>query len=517
MTELGEIFAELGISQYLNEFVEQGFDTWDTILDITESDFDALNVKLGHRRKIQRKIAQSRNLSLDRALTSPSRNTPSEDRPADESKISSHRTDGKDGSAVVQGAKRKYRRHPKADDNAPERPPSAYVIFSNKMREDLKGRHLSFTEIAKLVGEHWQNLSPQEREPFEQQASTAKEKYNNELAEYKKTEQYKEYSQYLIEFKTRQAQQQQQQTTDTDNAKRPKLEAHPSTNSNSSGASVSASESWPGRRRVNSAATTGSWPPSGRQLSTPHSPGMLKMNIAHVPVSSPSLQPNATSPTVLPGYRDSQYGDAQQALPWREGQRDETASISRQSPRAMDSADARTSFAGKHQSRSENLNTTGALQHAHRTGDSHPPPSLTSELTSGTTRSSGSSTSTSSSFFNPRTPMEPSGERALPIPSLYPQKSYENQLPPLRATQSSMLGAQSSPHGIPSIMDFPTAMAPMRGHVANTVGGAGQSSLSTNSPEDIPLDPVSALLKAGEIVDRNSRNWRSQMEETRRT
>jgi hypothetical protein len=38
MTELGDIFLELGISQYLEIFVEQGFDTWDTILDITESD-----------------------------------------------------------------------------------------------------------------------------------------------------------------------------------------------------------------------------------------------------------------------------------------------------------------------------------------------------------------------------------------------------------------------------------------------------------------------------------------------
>jgi hypothetical protein len=38
MTELGEIFEELGLSQYLDVFVEQGFETWDTILDITESD-----------------------------------------------------------------------------------------------------------------------------------------------------------------------------------------------------------------------------------------------------------------------------------------------------------------------------------------------------------------------------------------------------------------------------------------------------------------------------------------------
>lgn len=39
MTQLLEtIFGELGITQYLDAFLEQGFDTWETILDITESD-----------------------------------------------------------------------------------------------------------------------------------------------------------------------------------------------------------------------------------------------------------------------------------------------------------------------------------------------------------------------------------------------------------------------------------------------------------------------------------------------
>jgi hypothetical protein len=38
MTELDDIFVELGLSQYLEVFIEHGFDTWDTILDITESD-----------------------------------------------------------------------------------------------------------------------------------------------------------------------------------------------------------------------------------------------------------------------------------------------------------------------------------------------------------------------------------------------------------------------------------------------------------------------------------------------
>lgn len=35
---LDSIFGELGLSQYLDTFVDQGFDTWETILDITESD-----------------------------------------------------------------------------------------------------------------------------------------------------------------------------------------------------------------------------------------------------------------------------------------------------------------------------------------------------------------------------------------------------------------------------------------------------------------------------------------------
>lgn len=135
----------------------------------------------------------------------------------------SAKTDGKDATPtnVQPTGKRKYRRHAKPDENAPERPPSAYVIFSNsmrsilkyetrdltsclEMREDLKGRSLSFTEIAKLVGENWQTLGPAEKEPFEAQAFAQKEKYTIELAEYRQTENYKVYSEYLADFKAKQ-------------------------------------------------------------------------------------------------------------------------------------------------------------------------------------------------------------------------------------------------------------------------------------------------------------------------
>lgn len=38
MTELSVIFARLGLDQYLDSFIVEGFDSWATILDIQEGD-----------------------------------------------------------------------------------------------------------------------------------------------------------------------------------------------------------------------------------------------------------------------------------------------------------------------------------------------------------------------------------------------------------------------------------------------------------------------------------------------
>ena len=69
----------------------------------------------------------------------------------------------------------------------------------------MKGQDLSFTEIAKVVGERWQVLPVESREACESQASAAKEKYYAELAEYKKTPEYEAYQKYLEEFKAKHA------------------------------------------------------------------------------------------------------------------------------------------------------------------------------------------------------------------------------------------------------------------------------------------------------------------------
>lgn len=38
MSELSYVLARLGISQYLESFIAEGFETWETVLEITESD-----------------------------------------------------------------------------------------------------------------------------------------------------------------------------------------------------------------------------------------------------------------------------------------------------------------------------------------------------------------------------------------------------------------------------------------------------------------------------------------------
>lgn len=251
--------------------------------------------------------------------------------------------------------------------------------------------------------------------------------------------------------------------TDLAIAKRPKLDAHPSTSSGtSSGASQHSGDTPISRTRVDSSASnTSQWAASNNQPSPSSQPlSLTKLTSTHVGRNG-QTSPNTSSPTILPGHRESMFDGPLKPLPWREGQRDEAGLSLHQLPRITNSGDRRPS----HPSPSVSDTVSGSLQHAQRTGKGNPPPLMTSESTAGTVMSSASSGSTnSSSYFTPRTPMEPPLDRALPIPSLFAQKSsssYENQLPPLRppslSPQSSMLTAQHSPNSMlfPLISFFP--------------------------------------------------------------
>lgn len=301
MSDLGERLERLGLSQYLEVFVSEGFDSWETVLDITESDLSHLNVKLGHRRKLQRAIAESRGQSADRPLPIALGNATASIDGSYRSDDSAAEGKGKQGDTTASGAtgstKRKYRRHPKADEHAPERPPSAYVIFSNQVRETLRGQELSFTEIAKVVGERWQVLPAEERETCERQANTAKERYYAELTEYKKTPQYESYQKYLEEFKAKHAA--------PTKGKRSKLETETSTSTRSNSHEQPGGGDRSAIRRISSAQSDPFTAGHNRSESSP------PVGPARLPAGPQYPTPKSNSPATqsLPGLNSPHMAD----------------------------------------------------------------------------------------------------------------------------------------------------------------------------------------------------------------
>ncbi|UPX17755.1 uncharacterized protein EKO05_0008094 [Ascochyta rabiei] len=316
MSDLRERLSRLGLAQYVEVFVTEGFDIWETVLDITESDLSHMNVKLGHRRKLQRAIAESRGQSPGRPLTtalaggaSAESNFRSDDS-ATESKAK-QRHNALDGS-VGTSTKRKYRRHPKPDENAPERPPSAYVIFSNQVRELLKGQDLSFTEIAKVVGERWQVLPAEERDACERQANSAKEKHYAGLAEYKKTPQYEAYQKYLEDFRAK-------HNAPTKEGKRSKLETEAITSSIRNNGheeqdravnrrfSIAMTDSPAGRHSSGSTPPTmpARLPAGASYPSKPNSPASHSMSALNSPRGGELYSPVSASPQSNALHRDT--------------------------------------------------------------------------------------------------------------------------------------------------------------------------------------------------------------------
>ncbi|KAI0102933.1 hypothetical protein GGR51DRAFT_562137 [Nemania sp. FL0031] len=530
MNFIETVFGELGISQYLGVFIDQGFDSWETILDITESDLDALGVKLGHRRKLQRRIANYRGVAPEASLVSPAR-TSIEDARNDANRTDIGRTEVRVGPTV---AKRKYRRHPKPDEHAPERPPSAYVLFSNKMREDLKGQNLTFTEIAKLVGENWQNLGRAEKEPFERQANEAKERYNQDLAEYKKTAECIKYNEYLRDFRKRQA----AQTQEKDVAKRLKTDAESTRGSSTSGGSIGPGGTTSGNGS-GSESQHGSEPPPSRQ--------QRLGSIASMSTSISLVDDSLASPTILaqeesnfgrrrglssPHSRDTSIHSTSHRNGWTDGQYVSgdlpSSSVPWLDPRTAPpniSQSPESGVLGIHPGQGSHTNRLSRGSGSSGVSSMSQPPSLKHEQSSHGSISSNSS-------YQPRTPNDASLPiHALlsprpepPVPSyvqapLPPPPSMINgqasQVPtPLHPPQHSRL--PGSFHGSPRFSNDTLGAAPSSrsnnlgttpglAHevVANSTQGASSAWMSKQVGNgENGLDGISALLRAREIVDR---------------
>lgn len=120
MPVLSEVLHRIGLAEYLQPLVANGFHDWETVLDITEEDLANLDFKLGHRRNLQREIATFRGLpsseTLEIAKTTP------EPSPLSLSGLDPFTVQT---SLPAPKEKRRYRRHPRPDANAPKKPKTA--------------------------------------------------------------------------------------------------------------------------------------------------------------------------------------------------------------------------------------------------------------------------------------------------------------------------------------------------------------------------------------------------------
>ncbi|CAO3681885.1 unnamed protein product [Rhizopus stolonifer] len=176
-------------------------------MEITEEDMIFMNIKRGHRRLIQRGIATIKGIPHNQTLNMIVPNNNNSER------IKSYGSSSGYESLVISSSnalsntsneedsppKRKYQRRPKPDTNAPTKPPSAYIAFSNATRLNLK--HLKFEEVSRKVGELWKHLSKHDRQRYERDAMIARDEYQARLEEYKQTKEYEAYRNYLNGFK----------------------------------------------------------------------------------------------------------------------------------------------------------------------------------------------------------------------------------------------------------------------------------------------------------------------------
>lgn len=206
--DLAGVLERINLSQYHDTLVDNGFDDWRTVSDITEEDLERLGFKMGHKRKLQREIATLRGTAAGGAIPLA---TPSSLSAGSETSPPMHQytppsTKRKDdtGKMEEKTVKRRYRRHPRPDPKAPKRPKTAYVKFADHIRSDPAVSAQSFVQIAKIVGRRWQDMDPRERATeWEEPAALEIQEWEKQMERYKSTAEHQTYQAYLEDFRNK--------------------------------------------------------------------------------------------------------------------------------------------------------------------------------------------------------------------------------------------------------------------------------------------------------------------------
>lgn len=88
-----------------------------------------------------------------------------------------------------EGGKKKRQKKEKKekDPNAPKGATTSYMLFSNEIRSSVKAENpgASVTELSKLIGAKWREMTAEEKEPYEEKARKDKQRFIEETKAYK--------------------------------------------------------------------------------------------------------------------------------------------------------------------------------------------------------------------------------------------------------------------------------------------------------------------------------------------
>eukprot|EP00828_Plagiopyla_frontata_P032619 TRINITY_DN4248_c0_g1_i1.p1 TRINITY_DN4248_c0_g1~~TRINITY_DN4248_c0_g1_i1.p1 ORF type:complete len:273 (+),score=72.50 TRINITY_DN4248_c0_g1_i1:116-934(+) len=92
----------------------------------------------------------------------------------------------KANSGTQQGHPR--RRKEPVDPDAPKKPPSSFILYFQEKKSEFQSKNptLSITEITKLIGKAWNNLSAEKQEQFKNKALNLKTNYQHDFEIYAK-------------------------------------------------------------------------------------------------------------------------------------------------------------------------------------------------------------------------------------------------------------------------------------------------------------------------------------------
>jgi hypothetical protein len=122
-------------------------------------------------------------------------------KPSPNKTINAHSNNSLNSSINADGSSAQKRR--KKDPLAPKAPLNGYLVYFNEERAEMrqKNPNIGFGELTKIIAAKWKELPNEEKQKYINEADLDKERYVKQMADYKKSDAYKQYQKDIVNAK----------------------------------------------------------------------------------------------------------------------------------------------------------------------------------------------------------------------------------------------------------------------------------------------------------------------------